>query len=155
MTSTAITIIVSIAALIITFFQWRTAYLKVVIDLFPRRMEVYTALRKVLRKIKATGHATNDDGFEFREAVDNAEFLFDDEIRNQLKEMQNTIFDLHDKGAENMESASFNGLNREAERKLKDDVERYYNEFPAIFRSYMRMDQKINLLSMLRIGLFL
>jgi hypothetical protein len=69
-------------------------------------MKAYTALREVLRKIKASGRATNEDCFEFREAVNDAEFLFGEEIIKQLHEIQEEIWDLQVQGAENRESPS-------------------------------------------------
>jgi hypothetical protein len=77
----------------------------VVLDLFERRLKAYTALREVLRKIKSSGRASNEDGFEFREAVNDAEFLFGMEIITQLHKIQEIIWDLQQvQGAENGES---------------------------------------------------
>jgi hypothetical protein len=68
-------------AVMIALFQWRTAQQKVVLDLFDRRMETYTALRTVAAKVMASsGAATLQTSFEFLQALDRAEFLFGNKV---------------------------------------------------------------------------
>jgi uncharacterized ubiquitin-like protein YukD len=64
----------------------------VVLDLFDRRMETYTALRKVVAKVMASSSAaTTETSFEFLRAMDRAEFLFGDEIGQHLKKIDVAI----------------------------------------------------------------
>jgi hypothetical protein len=80
------------AVAVIALFQWRTAQQKVVLDLFNRRMETYTALRKIVTKIRGSSSAaTTEISFEFLRAMDRAEFLFGDEIVEHLKRIDAAI----------------------------------------------------------------
>ncbi len=93
---------------------------------------------EVLRKVRGLGKATNDDCFEFRDAVnDEREFLSGEESV-KLDEIQKALWELQMRGDERRGSASPPSPQRReevrAERLAIDEVQRHYEEFPVIFR---------------------
>ena len=92
---------IALFAVVIGFFQWRTAHQRVVIDLFDRRMKIYTDCRDVLRLIIASPSATTiEDGNKFIRASADAEFLFRDKVVKHLEMVGQAIFDLESYEAE-------------------------------------------------------
>ncbi len=83
---------IALLAVVIGYFQWRTAQQKVVLDLFDRRIATYTALRDIVAKVMASSSAaTPDNSFKFLEALDRAEFLFGPEVTEHLKKIGEAI----------------------------------------------------------------
>ncbi len=96
-----LTPVVAILAVTIAFFQWRTGHQKMVIDLFDRRMKIYTDCRDVLRPIVSSPSATTDqNGIDFIRASADAEFLFGEKVVEYLEKVEQAIFDLATSEAE-------------------------------------------------------
>jgi hypothetical protein len=86
---------IALLAAVVAYAQWRTAQQKVVLDLFDRRMETYTALREIVCKIVASSsEATTEASFKFLQALDRAEFLFGGKVVEHLKKMDKAIDDI-------------------------------------------------------------
>src|SRR5260370_19959215 len=56
---------IALLAIVIAILQWRTAHQKVVLDLFERRMKVYSEIRAVIASIVSSGKLPNENHFEF------------------------------------------------------------------------------------------
>jgi hypothetical protein len=66
---------IAMLAAVIGFCQWRTAHMKVVIDLFARRMPLYSDCRAILAPIIASPEiANNRTGIEFSQASSTLNF---------------------------------------------------------------------------------
>jgi hypothetical protein len=86
---------IALLAAMIGYFQWRTAHNRVVIDLFDRRMRIFTDCRDVLQSIIASPSATTtQDGIKFLRASADADFLFGDKVVKHLERVGQAIFDL-------------------------------------------------------------
>jgi hypothetical protein len=129
----------------IALFQWRTAQQKVVLDLFDRRMETYTALRLVVAKVMGSSSAaTLEASFEFLQAIDRAEFLFGPEVVAHLTKIRDAIDEIRIalKERENLVGPELQA-NVAQERAAREVVTSFYTTFQLLVARYMRMDQKL------------
>lgn len=135
--------IAAIAGLI-GIFQWRTAQQKVVLDLFDRRLAKYTALRDVVAKVMTSGAATDEDSFQFLQALDGVEFLFGDDIEQPLKEINKAIGLLTVLAPERREFGPGPELQAlvKKEREALSVVTSFYSSFHERLKPYLRMHQK-------------
>jgi hypothetical protein len=132
-------------AVMIALFQWRTAQQKVVLDLFDRRMETYTALRTVVAKVMASSSAeTLQTSFEFLQALDRADFLFGNEVIEHLKKIDNAIQEIRMTVAEAKDLSPGPQLtaNVAMERSARDTVGSFYTTLQPLVKPYIRMHQK-------------
>jgi hypothetical protein len=136
---------VAFLAVVIALFQWRTAHKRVVIDLFDRRMKIYTDCRDVLHRIVASPNATTtENGIEFKRARADAEFLFGDKVVRFLEKVEEAIFDLATSEAElkgtscRQERKDFVAKSRAALETIRSF---YEEEFRSLLRPYMRLTQ--------------
>src|SRR5688500_12312354 len=89
----ALTFVVSVLVLAVSYSQWRTANQKVVIDLFDRRKEVYSKLEAPIIQIIRHGTATQEDYRNFVNAQLEAQFLFGKDIAAYLsKILEGVVF---------------------------------------------------------------
>jgi hypothetical protein len=88
---------------VVTYWQWRTAHQKVVLDLFDRRFKVFEEVMGVICRISRANRAAHDDVAQLREAKARAQFLFGSEIEQflvnllqQIEDRQAAIDSMHD-----------------------------------------------------------
>jgi hypothetical protein len=131
-------------AVLIGIFQWRTSQQKVVLDLFDRRLAKYTAVRDVVRKVIGSGAATNENSFQFIQALDGVEFLFGDDIEQPLQEISRAISLLTVTGPERKDLEPGPELQAlvKRERGALTAVESFYSTFRVRLKPYLRMHQK-------------
>jgi hypothetical protein len=67
---------IALLAIAIAILQWRTVHQKIVMDLFERRMKVYSEIRAVIASTVSSGKLPNEKHFEFMRAIDGAKVLF-------------------------------------------------------------------------------
>jgi hypothetical protein len=142
-----LTPVVAILALIIAFFQWRAGHQKMVIDLFDRRMKIYSDCRNVLRPIVGSPNSTTvQNGIEFIGASADAEFLFGDEVVSHIEKVTQAIFDLAESEAElkgglsDQDRKDFVTKSRAATETIASF---YKKEFRSRVRPYMRLTQRL------------
>jgi len=82
---------IALLAIVVAIMQWRTAHQRVVLDLFERRMKVYSEIRAVIGSIIGSGKLANEKYFEFMRAIDGAKFLFGREVNRYLKQLNTTL----------------------------------------------------------------
>jgi hypothetical protein len=136
---------IALLAVVIGYFQWRTAQQKVVLDLFDRRIATYTALRDIVAKVMASSSAaTPDNSFKFLEALDRAEFLFGPEVTEHLKKIGEAVHEIHDALAERKDLSVKHerDANIARERAGREMVMSFYTTFQVLVRPYLCMDQK-------------
>jgi len=125
------------------FFQWRTAQQKAVLDLFDRRYEIYSVVRKAVGQV-----VTQSQGFdqkreiEFLAAKERAYFFFGDDLVSYLERLWIAIVDVTSADAE-MGGASGADLKKIIERRRKafNQVEDFYKTGQPLFGRYMRFEQ--------------
>ncbi len=124
-------LVVAGSVAVIGYRQWRTAHLRVMLDLFDRRKAVYLAAKRALVHTRAEANATPEAWEELRKAQLEAEFLFGPEIDARLKEVSAALGDYNDANKEN-DSA----LRKDARERTK----RYFKEMYDLFEPYMPTD---------------
>lgn len=70
----------------IAWRQWQTARNRLKLDLFERRLPVYSATRHFLACIMTQGHYTGEQLMEFASAASTAKWVFDQSIATHLEE---------------------------------------------------------------------
>jgi hypothetical protein len=139
---------IALLAVVIGFFQWRTAQQKVALDLFDRRLAKYNAVREVVAKVISAGAATQKESFHFLQALDGIEFLFGAEIIAALNKINQAIGLLTVLGPERKGAQGSKGPGEELkalvrkEREALNTVESSYSTFRTRLSPYMRMHQK-------------
>ncbi len=82
------TTIISGLVLVVAFMQWRTAHTKVLLDLFDKRSAAYNGVVDSMRPAFRDGtYKDIKDFWALRKAIDDAFFLFGDDVRVLLKEL--------------------------------------------------------------------
>jgi hypothetical protein len=138
---------IAILAGVIAFFQWRTGHQKMVIDLFDRRMKIYTDCRNVLQPIvRSPSATTNENGIEFIKASADAEFLFGDKVVKQFEKVEQAIFDLATFEAElkgNLSDADRKNFVAKRRASIEIITSFYKKEFRSGLAPYMRLKQTL------------
>ncbi|KRB61385.1 hypothetical protein ASE04_21200 [Rhizobium sp. Root708] len=133
-----LTPVVAVAVAVIAFLQWRTAHQKVVLDLFEKRLSVFTQAREAVHRVMIDGKADHVAHREILEALDGSTFIFGSDVREYLHELANTFALLNAKNAE-MEIDARAAPER---RAAFDKIIAFYRRAPELLSPYMRMDQK-------------
>jgi hypothetical protein len=139
---------IAILAVVIAFFQWKTAHQRAVIDQFDRRMKFYTGCRDVLHRLVLSPNATTDDnGHEFKRTSADAEFLFPPKVLEHLKNVENEIFDLATYNAE-IDGTPVGQERRDLVDKRRiaiNNIRKFYDEdFRSLVRRDMRLPQALS-----------
>lgn len=146
-TQFAVAVVLTIFAAYIAYRQWRTAHLRVVLDLFERRMAVYDEARAVIGEIMRDGTATNPIFFRYAHATDRLGLLFGDDVVAYSDKVRDRINKLiyH----ETMIRAQMAGTPVEnyghhvdEATRLLTELSKFYDEFSALISPYVRMTQK-------------
>lgn len=82
-----ITVIIGISVAILAYQQYRLAKDKFRLDLFEKRFSVYKGVQVFLTKIMSKGRVESSDFFEFRGSTQDAVFLFENDIPDFIKSL--------------------------------------------------------------------
>jgi hypothetical protein len=134
---------IAVLAVVIGWFQWRTAHQRAVLDLFDKRMEVHDAVSTVISSVVATGSAGGTAGMDFIRAASRVEILFGPEVKQYLDTVYKALTNHHlaeiesQRGSEEHKSAAL-------DRKYAafDQITAFFTKFPKLVRPYVRMHQK-------------
>jgi hypothetical protein len=130
-----ITVSIAVAVAMIGYFQLRTAQQQVALDLFDRRIETYSILREIVAAVHVSSNAaTTENEFKFLRAVDRAEFLFGQEIINELYFVHKAIGGIR---------ASLDEKDSAAESKWREAALNGFYTLQPLFARYLQMDQKL------------
>ena len=135
----AVPAIVLLAATI-GLLQWYTAYLRVMLHLFDRRMGVYSELREVIDQLTASGKCTDETYFYYLRAIDRATFLFGNDVGAYLERLRIRLHNLC--YYENMMDTDQGQEMVSKKDALLPKVLDFYTEFPLLIEPYVRMDQR-------------
>jgi len=136
---------IALLALVIGVFQWRTAQQKVVLDLFDRRLEKYTAIREVVGRIIRSGDPSQSDVTDFLRAMDGAEFLFGNDVTGYLEKIYDAICLMEELAIEKKTLSAGPQLTKNLDRRraaFQIVTSFYKKQFTALLRPYMRMHQR-------------
>lgn len=90
-----VTILVAVFVAYVSYRQYRIDREKFKLDLFEKRFTVFSAARKLLSIVLRGAKADLKDLFEYRAAVAEATFLFDEDITDYLDEIDKQFLRLH------------------------------------------------------------
>jgi len=140
-TITVLAFVVSAFVAFIQYAQWRTANQKVVIDLFDRRLRVFTALRDAIGEISRSGEAEHVSMNAYTLAQVDAEFLFGPEVNDYLEKIAREIASLH---VHRLIPDAAPNYSEIVERKYAtfNRVTDFYKTAPTIFSPYIGLTQK-------------
>lgn len=135
---------IALLAIVVAVMQWRTAHQKVVLDLFERRMKVYSEIRAVIASIVSSGKLPNEKHFEFMRAIDGAKFLFGSKVNGYLEELNSTLAYFHEADET---YAQLQGQERgeaiQRRRKYFDEIQAFYKKFAPLVEPYLGMRQRL------------
>lgn len=134
---------IALLAIVVAIMQWRTAHQKVVLDLFERRMKVYSEIRAVIASVIGSGKLPNEKHFEFIRAIDGAKFLFGRNVNRYLDELNTTLAYFHEADEE---YGPLEGQARaeaiQRRRKHFDEIQKFYRIFDPLVEPYVAMRQR-------------
>ena len=131
---------IALLAATIGLLQWYTAHRRAMLDLFDRRMEVYSDIRSVIDQITASGKCTYEANFDYLRVIDRATFLFGRDVNAYLERLRVWLHNLC-----YYESMMETGQRQEMISKkdvLLPKVLNFYTDFPTLIEPYVRMDQR-------------
>jgi hypothetical protein len=131
---------IALLAATIGLLQWYTAHRRAMLDLFDRRMEVYSDIRSVIDQITASGKCTYEANFDYLRVIDRATFLFGRDVNAYLERLRVRLHNLC-----YYESMMETGQRQEMISKkdvLLPKVLNFYTEFPPLIEPYVRMGQR-------------
>jgi hypothetical protein len=134
---------IALLAILIAILQWRTAHQKIVLDLFERRMKVYSEIRAVIASVVSSGKLPNERHFEFMRAIDGAKFLFGSNVTNYLEGLNTTLvyFQEADETYGSLQGKE-RGEAIQKRRKHFDMIQAFYKEFDPLVEPYLGMRQR-------------
>jgi hypothetical protein len=132
---------IALAVGVIAFMQWRTAHQKVVLDLFDRRLAVYTTAREAVSRVVTSGSNDRDSDLGLLEALHASMFLFGDDVKDFLNEMYVATLNLEIANSK-LEHDGATEADGQSRMAIFRQISSFYERAPAVFGRYMRMDQK-------------
>lgn len=137
---------IAIAVGVIAFMQWRTAHQKVVLDLFDRRLRVYTDLEEAAVEFEISRGESAEAVSKCRQAYQHSKFLFGSDAFAEISKFYLTVTSferipaevwIYDSEREKREAMT--AKNSEAMEIVKS----FRRQMPNTFEAYLRMDQKL------------
>lgn len=132
---------IAILAIVVAVLQWRTAHQKVVLDLFERRMKVYSEIRAVIASILSSGKVPNEKHFEFMLAMDGAKFLFGREVNQYLFELNTTLICLQESEYGHLQGKELAEAFQRHQKHF-NEMQKFYKVFDPLVESYVAMRQR-------------
>ncbi|MER8556514.1 hypothetical protein NKH37_30885 [Mesorhizobium sp. M1217] len=139
-----LTPVIALAVGFIAYRQWRTAHSRLVLDLFEKRLAVYEQTRKAVSFVNTHGRTSREAEFDLLGAMNSAEFLFGQDVRDYLDKMWERFVRL---GAASAMIEGTEGEERRRQIELKSrfsmEITQFYYEGSDIFSPYMRMEHRL------------
>jgi hypothetical protein len=134
---------IALLAIVVAIMQWRTAHQKAVLDLFERRMKVYSEIRAVIASVVSSGKLPNEKHFEYWRGADGAKFLFGSKVNAYLTELNTTLAYFHeaDETYGNLQGQARSDA-IQSRRRHFDNIQAFYKEFDPLVEPYLGMRQR-------------
>jgi hypothetical protein len=136
---------VAIFVALIGYFQWRTAQQKAVLDLFEKRLPIYSAVRDAIAQMTSSSAGFDQrKESEFLEAKERAYFFFGDDVVDYLKQLWDDITDVRTADME-LEAAQGDERGRIAQKRraAMNRIGQFHSAGKPLFAKYMRFAQTI------------
>jgi hypothetical protein len=134
---------IAFLAVVIAYFQMRTANQRAALDVFDKRFDTYQRARAAIAKVMAHGSVNLNVLIEFARAVDEAQFLFGHEVTSYLLDVHKLLAE-HGEAEEMMKSDDAQTSQNAVKKKhaaFKKIAEFYAQSTPLVM-PYMRQHQK-------------
>lgn len=136
------TVTVAIIVAMVQYAQWRTANQKVVVDLYDRRLKVFTQLEAAIGVVMRDAEANGESFQNFCIAQADARFLFGDDVKTYLQTLResfawllsftNRVIDASENRAELIDTKY---------KHIKKIID-FYAEAPTLFGPYIALTHK-------------
>lgn len=127
----------------IAYLQWKTTHLKVKIDLFDRRYQIYLDVREIAERTVAMASSTPQDLIAMNRAISAAQFLFGDDVAGYLGELRSAMI-----RSESAREAMLRSPQHEQHQEFVaahwsnlEIVSKFNDVFPPLCRRYLHLDQ--------------
>jgi hypothetical protein len=121
----------------------RAVHNRAVFDLFDERFDIDQQLHEIAGLVRA-GQADREMFLKAVEALERAQFLFGKEVVSYVRQFTELVSNLE---CVTSELGRAQGVEIKAylaeQRRLKDEVQRFFVERTRLFAAYIRFDQKI------------
>jgi hypothetical protein len=135
----ALTLLIAAFVAWIGYLQWRTAQQKAVLDLFDKRFKIYETVKNCVDQVGRNPLYFSEREKEFLKAVNEAYFLFGDDLHGYLETLRKDIvyvrdFDTQGPGA---------GVAGEKRMQAMIRINEFYQTGQPLFAKYMRFSQTV------------
>ena len=123
--------------------QAKTANDKIVLDLFDRRLKIYSDARAVIGRTTGSGQCSNEEQFNFLKAIDGASFLFGTDVTDYFNKLYHDLIDLDacNKEAEHIEVGEKRAEIFQKRRKHFEAIQEFYTKAPTLLAPYLSAHQ--------------
>jgi len=132
---------------LVGFFQWRTAQDKAALDLFERRHEIFSIVRKAVAQIISSSPGFDQTReIEFAEMMERAYFFFGDDVHSYIKRLWDDILNVRTADNE-MKGGTLSPSDLQravaSRRQALDRIAQFYETGQPLFARYMRFSRRI------------
>jgi uncharacterized ubiquitin-like protein YukD len=139
-----LTVVIAAFVAWIGFLQWLTARQKAVFDLFDKRFKVYETVKHCVDQVvRNPGYFEGEVEKEFLKAVNEAKFLFGEDIDNYLDELRKDIVKVRD--ASKLQALS--GSDRVTILAAMYRINKFSETGEPLFARYIRFTQPVPLVT--------
>lgn len=138
----AVLALVGLGAASVAFMQWRTAHLRVVLDLFDKRMAILRAAEEVFAEIHEDGAVDRDHQLRMIRTIYDGQFLFGEDVAIFLSgklEILSRIRTVSRRVADTRLSEERRADLLEEEEELYGQLQRFVTELRTVAAKYVRL----------------
>jgi len=139
--SALLTPTIAILGIYIAYQQWRTNRNRLKLELFNKRYEIFTNIKKFIANILSSGLVAQGADIQFLKDTKSVAFLFDDNIANLTNEMYKMANKLHA-----LEKTQKVGIGEKLEKNLdkQDEIKDWFlqqlNNIDNVFKKYLKIE---------------
>lgn len=140
------TLIVGMAVALIAYRQWKTANDKMVLDLFDRRLEIYSQLEQIAVRYERTREVLDQDRKDANDALLRSKFLFGADIFGEINQFHKALQSFEAIPAHVMlydSETETRATMAEANLRSLESVKSFRRKMPNLFEKYLRMHHKL------------
>lgn len=140
------TLLVGLMVAAVAYRQWRTANDKMVLDLFDRRLDIYSKLESFAIQVEAHGELSQQNKMEMTDTFLRSKFLFGSDVFGRIN--------IFHKAAKSYRAVPAEVLMYESEIERRQamqaannaalaEVKGFRKDMPNLFENYLRMHHKL------------
>jgi hypothetical protein len=144
-----LTVVIAAFVAWIGFLQWLTARQKAVFDLFDKRFKVYETVKHCVDQVvRNPGYFEGEVEKEFLKAVNEAKFLFGDDVNSYLETLRKDIGAVRDaRKLQPVQDATRLQAARVTGAVAMYRISKFYEDGEPLFAKYMRFTQPVPLVN--------